>query len=425
MVRAIACWAILAGGSSHAADVTIQDRAIFVNGAFFVMKGVCYQPTPVGQTATKPPFGDYFTSTYRSLYERDLPMLRAMGANTVRVYNWDPAANHSHFLDLAWNNGHQPIHVLVNAYIDPQTDWSSTSVFTQLKARWRTLVENTASHPATLGFLIGNELNVVNDANPVFWSRVNEIAIDIRALAPNRLVTTPLADKNLLSVVPTYDAPMAGFNCWAIQAYRGRSFGTLFTDYATVSGKPLLVTEFGIDAYDRRANAEYAGDAALPADYLKSLWLEIARRTNIVSGGVIFEWVDEWWKDQSANTSTFRQDNGAWTAAGFPDRSAEHEWWGICRAAAPGSLRLQPRAAYTVIQELWQAPRPRFIEIRSTAMGAFETLLDGPAGLRFKVQVSRDESAWVNLATNTIPFLFTEPAVSGHSRAIYRAVLDE
>ena len=41
-----------------------------------------------------------------------------------------------------------------------------------------------------------------------------------------------------------------------VNTYRGSNFGSLFLDYEKVSGKPLLLGEYGIDAYNSVALRE-------------------------------------------------------------------------------------------------------------------------------------------------------------------------
>ena len=48
--------------------------------------------------------------------------MRELGANCVRVYGGSPTADHTKFLDRAWNGGHQPLRILVSRWIDPATD---------------------------------------------------------------------------------------------------------------------------------------------------------------------------------------------------------------------------------------------------------------------------------------------------------------
>ena len=68
---------------SHSTIVTISGRQVLVNGEPFIVKGVGYAPTPIGQDPAFPPNGNYFTTDYHALYSRDLSLLRQMGANMI------------------------------------------------------------------------------------------------------------------------------------------------------------------------------------------------------------------------------------------------------------------------------------------------------------------------------------------------------
>ena len=41
-----------------------------------------------------------------------------------------------------------------------------------------------------------------------------------------------------------------------VNIYRGSTFGSLFADYERVSDKPLLIGEYGVDAYNSDIAAE-------------------------------------------------------------------------------------------------------------------------------------------------------------------------
>ena len=52
-------------------------------------------------------------------------------------------------------------------------------------------------------------------------------------------------------------APTSFIHVWTVNVYRGRHFGaggsgrgTLFQDYARVSGRPLVIGEFGVDSFE-------------------------------------------------------------------------------------------------------------------------------------------------------------------------------
>jgi hypothetical protein len=63
-------------------------------------------------------------------------------------------------------------------------------------------------------------------------------------------VTTALMDINLISTIAAYNASIPSLDVWGANVFRGKTFGSLFSDYEAVSGKPLIVLEYGIDAYD-------------------------------------------------------------------------------------------------------------------------------------------------------------------------------
>jgi len=62
---------------------------------------------------------------------------------------------------------------------------------------------------------------------------------------------------------------MTNLDLWGITAYRGKSFGTLFSDMAAATTKPILLAEFGKDAYNDTTHAE---DQAMQARYVTPQW---------------------------------------------------------------------------------------------------------------------------------------------------------
>ena len=412
----IATWAT----PGHAAAVSFGGRQILVDGRRFIMKGVCYSPTPIGLAGDLPPSGDYFTTTYRSIYDRDLPLMRQMGVNCLRVYGWSSTDDHTEFLDRAYNGGKQPIYVVINRWIDPATDWSSPAAITAIKNKWQSIVLAARGHPAVLGYAIGNELNFANGGNPAFWSAINDIAGTVRTADPYHLITTPLGDGGLITQIQTYDSVMTNLNCWAVQMYRGSNFGTLFASYGAASTKPLLVTEFGLDAFNATTGQEYSNNAALPAIYLDSLWNDILAHTNIVSGGAVFAWSDEWWKSGAAST----HEAGGWNSAAFPDGRGDEEWWGIHRISAGDPNMLEPRAAAGVLTGLWFVPpaKPALSMPTFTANGHSQTAVTGTPGYTYAVWSSVDLQSWTPRQTNLPPFTFIDTNAAVLPRQFYRAM---
>ena len=78
------------------------DGALLLDGAPYVVRGVAYSLlASYAERFTSPP--DLFTLEHRALWERDLAAIAGAGANTLRLYNWDPGQHVSDvsFLDAA------------------------------------------------------------------------------------------------------------------------------------------------------------------------------------------------------------------------------------------------------------------------------------------------------------------------------------
>lgn len=400
----VAGLALLTVSSADAAGIfTVSGRKIFLDGSVFEVRGVCYQPTPIGENpSAAPPYGDYFTAGYSNLWARDFANLRNMGANVVRCYGWTIGADHSAFLDAAYNGGDQSLYFLVNKWINPATDWSNAGAVNALVSEWEAIAMELKDHPAVMGFLIGNEINGHNGngSKPDFWSAMNQIAGAVKAVATNKLVSVPLWDT--MGHVQSWDASMSNLDFWGIQAYRGTGFGPLFADYETYSTKPLVLTEFGYDAYDAANGNEFADDADLPADAMEYLWREIRYNREVVSGGCVFEYTDEWWK--AGNPST--HDTTGWPGGAFIDGEGNEEWWGVFRVIDNGMEPdlLEPRAMFFRLAAMWNEPVMSAFQQTGTSNGLLQTTIPYPSHLRdqqLRLQMSGDLDTWRTVARNS------------------------
>ncbi|CAL1142726.1 unnamed protein product [Cladocopium goreaui] len=90
----------------------------------------------------------------------------------------------------------------------------------------------------------------------------------------------------------------------------------------------MMITEYGADAYDNSNQREWQNDEQ--KDALESLALELRNWRDVVSGGIIFAFQDEWWKCGSPSD----HDSCGSAFGGLPDGYANEEWWGIYSTAA-------------------------------------------------------------------------------------------
>src|SRR5690349_9659325 len=63
----------------------LKDRMLLVHGEPFFVRGVVYQPTPVGQDPTVSD-GSFTAYSDPRIRRRDFPALKRLGANVIRIY---------------------------------------------------------------------------------------------------------------------------------------------------------------------------------------------------------------------------------------------------------------------------------------------------------------------------------------------------
>jgi hypothetical protein len=297
--------------------ISIHGRRLLVNGEPFHIKGVNWSPVPRGRSY---PEGLDFAG----LVGRDAPLMRAVGINVVRTYE---AITDLAVLDVLWANG---IYVMNTVY-----NWGGAPVDSVIQK-----INATRGHPAILMWSVGNEWNYnglyVGLSLDNSIDRIAEVVRLIKATDPTRPVATVYGE------LPAPDtlARLANIDLWGLNVYRGIGFGNLFNDFAARSDKPMFLGEYGADAYNANINAE---DQGAQAEATRVLTLAIVAASTLTggvcSGGIIFEWADEWWKSPG---NPNEHDIGGIAPGGgpHPDNTFNEEWWGLVEIDGT------PRAAY-------------------------------------------------------------------------------
>ena len=148
--------------------------------------------------------------------------------------------------------------------------------------------------------------------------------------------------------------------------YRGKSFGDAFKRAKKELDKPILLTEFGSDAFNAISNSE---DQKMQAYFLVENWKEIYEnaaglgKAGTSIGGFTFQFSDGWWKYGQPKNSEVHDNNASWYNGGYyidaapEENNMNEEWFGIC-AKGPtnprGLYELYPRAAYYALKEAHQ-----------------------------------------------------------------------
>lgn len=274
-------------------------------------------------SARRPEFG--------KSYLTDISLLAAMNVNTVRLF-MDPGLPGDPdvtlpglaVLDELYRNGIMVIMTVDNG---------NNSV-----DRIQPVVQYYKNHPAILMWSLGSEWNINRFWKPSQFPTVASAAQAIESAA--RLVKSldslhPVVSSygnidekpDNIEMIVTQICPT--IDVWSFNEYTGPGFSRLFDKWAFISGKPMFLGEFGIDAFNSTTLQE---DQATHAQWTGQLWDEIARNLSatdpnkVALGGAVFAFNDEWWKAGSQ----FQQDTlVGWSPIAFPDLAASEDWWGI------------------------------------------------------------------------------------------------
>lgn len=275
-------------------SVRFEGIQLYVDDKPYYIQGVCYSPVPIGESPVfEEPFGDYFTDDYAYMWKRDFPIIKAMGANTIRIYGWNVAADHFGFLNMVASYG---LRVMTTFYAGTTNEWShyTPEIRQSLIVNWTREVNKYGDHPAILMWSFGNELNgpwngLVPDLSTENNCKYTELGcfnkphpdpdcinatrcmyqglygfINDAIKAGRRYSSRPVASgfADIDYTVTAHDSVSKVFlmsdlipemDAWAMQLYRGQSFGAYFSQFSQNSAKfpkPLLITEYGVDAFN-------------------------------------------------------------------------------------------------------------------------------------------------------------------------------
>ena len=356
--------------------VTVADTQLMVqkrlstgelgSSAPYFIRGVCYSPASIttATTTIDPNNVNVRRKEFGKWFMTDIPLLKAINVNTVRLFI-DPGFSGQlgtsglAMLDELWRNDIMVIMTVDDGINDTNHVASAVNFY--------------KNHPAVLCWSLGSEWNrsqyfgvaksileaahrtenaarlvkALDSAHPVVAS-YGEIDIQSSGL---RLADT----KNYVNNV------CPSVTIWSLNVYRGRSFGNLFKQWASLTSKPFFLGEFGIDAFHATTltnpNPPGVVNEAEQASWDLNLWTEITRNsselnaTNSCIGGTLFLFSDEWWHISTpAGANAFQHDTGGWFSGSFPDGMGNEEFFGIYTIdRTPRKLATMLTTAFDVI----------------------------------------------------------------------------
>lgn len=364
---------------------------LLVNGEPFVIKGITYAPTKIGQSPDKGTLKNWMEEDsngnglvdgpYDSwvdyngnnsqdegeLVVGDFRLLKKMGTNVLRIYHDPETPNKELLRKMHKDFG---IHVIMGDFLGKYTIGSGASWFEgtdyeneehkkNMMESVRKMVLEHKDEPYLLLWVLGNENNYGVACNAdkkpaAYFKFVDEVALMIKSIDPNHPVAVNNGDTLFLDIFAK-NAP--NVDIFSANVYRGNyGFGSFWEQVLNASGKPAFISEYGAPAYAGHLTSDEAEQAQ--ADYHYGNWLDIeenfagaTRGSGNALGAIVFEWMDEWWK----NYEPFYHDRKSDAVGPFPGGYYFEEWFGI---VGQGNGQKSPflrhlRKSYYLYEKLW------------------------------------------------------------------------
>ncbi|MBP9853375.1 MAG: tetratricopeptide repeat protein [Candidatus Omnitrophica bacterium] len=364
-----------------------------VNGKPYIIKGITYDPTKIGQSPDKGtlqnwmeedtngngladgPFEAYVDANHNNKRDGkekvvgDFKIMKDMGVNTIRFYHIPTTPNKEVLRKLYKDYG---IRVILGDFLGKYaigsgatwvegTDYENEEHKKNMLEKVKQMVMEHKDEPYVLMWLLGNENNygvACNaDKKPAAYFRfADEVAQWIKSVDKNHPIALGNGDTLFLDI---FAENTPNIDIFAGNVYRGDyGFGSLWEQVsdATNNSKPAFITEYGAPSFAKHLNTEQAEKAQ--ADYHLGNWQDIyensagqARGVGNSIGGVAFEYLDEWWK----NYEPFRHDKKSDAVGPFPGGYYYEEWFGLVGQGngQDSPFLRQPRKSYYLYKELW------------------------------------------------------------------------
>jgi len=395
-VPAICLLLIACVGCSPKPKVYIQklknsQYRLIVDRKPYVVKGVCYNPIPIGKNHEY----DWWSDPDKP-WLVDGKLMKEMGINTIRLYqsHEDIEEVKTVIRDLYERFG---VRTIIGSWLGfweyPCPFYGDNKFRERIKKEVLDMVTALKDEPGILLWVLGNENNYscIGTVNPwsseeidkepdpqkqkamranTYYSFVNDIAKDIHKIDPNHPVALGNGE---LTGLEYANKAAPDVDLVACIIYRGKTFGNLFRSLKATFDKPILLSEFGADCYDAYLKKE---DQDMQAFFLESQWRQIyenlAGKNDGVGnclGGTIFEWTDEWWKHDENNPDSWNtcDTSSNWSNGSYyfdikaeGNKNMNEEWFGIVAMSKnpDGGLDIRtPRKSYYVIREFWKSPQ--------------------------------------------------------------------
>ncbi len=363
--------------------IQIVDNTLIVNDSAFIINGMNWNYRPIGYNYEYS-LWQQSDETIKSVLDTEMSMLESIGVNSVRIYTgiqpkWIEYIHKHYGIYTMINYSFGRYGLEIEGKIVSPIDFGDSSAQQVLLTEVSQMVDLYKGTPGLLLYLLGNENNY-----GLFWKGAETEDIPAEQTIPNGRILSLYKALNLgCTLIKSMDSTLPVAICngdlqyidiitrqcknadiLGINTYRGNSFGDLFAEAKAQWKKPVMLTEFGADAFDVIVQKE---DQHAQAKYLIGNWKEIYQnaagldKSNNCLGGYTFHFSDGWWKTGQTKNLEKHDSTASWENGGYSEdyitgqNNMNEEWFGICAkelADSSGAYTLTPRKAYYALREI-------------------------------------------------------------------------
>lgn len=395
-------------GQSNNVSIVNNDEGmkLIVDGKDFMINGMNWDYIPIGTNTVNANFWKKSDDVIKAGLDSEMGLLKNMGVNVIRQYTgvppkWIKYIYENYGIYTMLNHSFGRYGLTIDGVWTEVTDYSQPRTQKFLISEMEKLVKDYKDTPGLLMYLLGNENNyglfwqgaetedfpddddekkfVGEKRGRPMYRLMNEVAKNIKAVDSSHPVAICNGDVLFIDIVAE---ECKDIDIYGTNMYRGSSFGDAFQTVKDKLNKPIMITEFGSDAFNANTNTE---DQKMQAYYAVENWKEIYQNASGLGksgnsiGGFTFQFSDGWWKygfDNRKNAD-IHDSNASWSNGGYSKdfvqgrNNMNEEWFGIC-AKGPtnsrGLYNLYPRAAYYALKEVhrldpyYKGVTPEFVD---------------------------------------------------------------
>lgn len=436
-----------------------------VNGDPFMINGMNWDYFPIG-TNYSYSLWNQTDDFIKAALDKEMGLLKNMGVNAVRMYTgvqpkWISYIYENYGIYTMLNHPFGRYGLTLDGVWTPITDYSDKATQELLMSEIKDLATTYKNTPGLLMYLLGNENNyglfwagaeteafpdddqerayVGEQRGRPMYQLMNTAALQMKSIDGSHPIAICNGDLLFIDIIAEEckDVDILGVN-----AYRGVTFTDMYQTAKTKFDKPVMLTEFGSDAFNAISNRE---DQKSQAYYLHGNWKDIYGNAaglggnNNSIGGFTFQFSDGWWKFGQTKNLDVHDNNASWPNGGYESDFREgrnnmnEEWFGICakgQTDESGLYDLYPRAAYYVLKEIHQINPYEIGVTRASVENRFDNIELTDAMLRArgdkaalegeqnqKIRISKLEARFTTY--NTGGNLITTPDTANPEDEIY------